>query len=147
MVSRGKCLRLGGFKLISRLEELRTLHSLRTLDVSSNKIKKLKELEHVQDLPYLSNLDLCFNQCQKFKFFRIQVIYKIPQLRVLDGVEITAKDLVKSEIFFGHDLQDKKEIYSRVLPDEEFVDRRLISSHMLDPESDSEVGDYDFFDK
>ena len=115
--------------------------------MSSNKIKKLKELDNIRDLPYLTDLDLCYNQCQKFKFYKLQIIYKIPSIRVLDGVPVTAKDLVKAEIFFGHDLQDKKELFNEIFEDEEFVDRRLVHSHMLDPESDEEADDYDFFDK
>lgn len=99
------------------------------------------------DLSLLTNLDLCFNQCQNLKFYKTQVIYKIPQLRTLDGVAITANDIAKSEIFYGHDLEQKKRIFGGILENEEFVDRRLFKSSMLDPETESEPGDYDFFER
>lgn len=81
------------------------------------------------------------------KFYKTQVIYKIPQLRILDGVYITAQDIAKSENFYGHDIDSKKEIFHSILENEEFVDRRVYKSQMLDPETESEPGDNDFFDK
>lgn len=52
-------------------------------------------------------------------------------------------------IFYGHDLEEKRAIFERLLPNEheQFTDRRLYTSNMIDIESDSEPGDYDFFEK
>lgn len=130
-----------------RLEELKSLENLRFLDLSDNKIGKIRELDHIQGLPFLTNLDLSYNNCQNLKFYKTQVIYKIPQLRILDGVYITANDITKSENFYGHELEAKKEIFHRILEHEEFVDRRVYKSQMLAPETESEPGDDDFFDK
>lgn len=62
-------------------------------------------------------------------------------------MQITPKEVVKSEIFYGYDLEEKQKIFKELLPNEEFNDRRLLNSNMVDPESDSEPGDYDFFEK
>jgi hypothetical protein len=65
----------------------------------------------------------------------------------LDGVKIKAEDVAKAENFYGHDIEDKRAIFNKMLENEEFVDRRLFKSQMIDPETQSEAGDYDFFDK
>jgi hypothetical protein len=46
-------------------------------------------------------------------------------------------------------LEEKRGIFDNLLPNEheQFVDRRLYTSNMIDIESDSEPGDYDFFEK
>lgn len=90
---------------------------------------------------------MSYNPCQKVKFYKIIVFYKLPQLRSLDGNEITEKDFVKAEIFYGGDVKAKEDIFNELLPEEEFIDRRIYTSHMLDPDSDTEPAEYDFFDK
>lgn len=121
--------------------------SLRNADFSANGITSMKELEHLKDIDFLTNLDLSYNPCQNIKFYKIIVVHKLPQLRSLDGLEITEKDFVKAEIFYGGDVEAKKRIFQEVLPEEEFIDRRIFTSHMLDPDSDVEPAEYDFFDK
>ena len=110
-------------------------------------IRGLKELDALKDLSQLASLDLAFNTCQKIKFYKIIIIHKLPQLRSLDGVEITAQNYVKAGIFYGDEVEDKKKIFKTILPEEEYIDRRIFTSYMLDPDSDTEPADYDFFDK
>ena len=86
---------------IRKLDELQSLGALRFQDLSSNEIKKIKELDRQSSLPYQTKLDLCHNSCQTLKLYRLRVIYKLSQLRELDGVQITPKEVVKSEIFYG----------------------------------------------
>ena len=62
----------------------------------------------------------------------------MPQLRSLDGQDVTHLEKVKADILFGADLENKKEIFKNFLPDEQFVDRRLFVAEQIDPESDSE---------
>ncbi len=59
-------------------------------------------------------------------------------LKLLDGQEVSHIEKVKSDILFGADLENTKQIFQTFLPDEEFVDRRLFVSQQIDPESDSE---------
>lgn len=133
--------------LPARLDEISYLTSLRSADFSANNITSMRELDQLKAIDFLTNLDLSYNPCQKIKFYKTIVVFKLPQLRSLDGLEITAKDFVKAEIFYGGDVEAKKAIFKDVLPEEEFIDRRTFTSHMLDPDSDTEPAEYDFFDK
>ena len=55
---------------------------------------------------------------------------------MLDGVEIASEDKVKGEALHGSDVNDKQVIFKSLLPQENFVDRRVHVTNMLDPESD-----------
>ena len=110
---------------------------MRFLDLSGNRISKVRQIVYIEDLPLLTEFDLCFNPIQGKKYYRLQVLYRIPQLRKLDGVDITAKEKVKAENLHGLDLEDKKTIFKTLLPEEEFVDRRIKTYEDIDPESDS----------
>ena len=65
-------------------------------------------------------------------------MFYLPQLRSLDGQDVTHFEKVKADILFGADLENKKEIFKNFLPDEQFVDRRLFVAEQIDPESDSD---------
>ena len=71
-------------------------------------------------------------------FFSIQLISHLPQLKILDGQDITHFEKVKADIVFGDDLENKKEIFCQYLPSEDWVDRRLFFEEQIDPESDSD---------
>jgi len=62
----------------------------------------------------------------------------MPQLRMLDGVEITSEEKVKAENLHGFDLQDRQIIFKSLLPEEKFVDRRIFAIEDVNAESDSE---------
>ena len=123
---------------INRLKGLQGLTNLRYLYLSSNKISHCNQVAYLTDLPFLTELDFCFNDVQNKKFYRFQILYYIPELRKLDGQEVTHFEKVHADILFGADLENKKEIFKAYLPEEEFVDRRLFLNEQIDPESDSE---------
>lgn len=122
---------------ITKLKGLEQNEYLRFLDVSGNKIDKARQVSYIEELPLLTELDMSFNPIQERKCYRLQILYKIPQLRKLDGVEITAKEKVKAENLHGTDLEDRKMIFKALLPEETFVDRRIKRFEDVDPESDS----------
>lgn len=62
----------------------------------------------------------------------------MPNIKKLDGQEVSFYEKVKSDILFGADVEKSKEIFEQYLPDEQFVDRRLFVAEQIDPESDSE---------
>jgi hypothetical protein len=64
----------------------------------------------------------------------------------LDGITITPEEGVKAENFFAQEIEPRKNIFLSVLPEEEFVDRRINKSEFLDPESDSDDGELDMVD-
>ena len=53
------------------------------------------------------------------------MLYGLPGLRNLDGVPVTPEEVVKAENLNGMDLEDRRRIFSQLLPDEEFIDRRI----------------------
>jgi protein phosphatase 1 regulatory subunit 7 len=65
-------------------------------------------------------------------------LFYLPQLRTLDGQEVSHFEKVKADILFGADLENKKEIFKTFLPDEQFIDKRLFVAEQIDPESDSD---------
>jgi len=81
--------------------------SLRFLNLSLNKIEKILQLRYVEGLELLTELDMCFNPIQNKKHYRIQVLFHIPQLRMLDGVDIMAEEKVKAENLHGVDGNDR----------------------------------------
>ena len=54
-----------------RLKGLENLKQLRFLYLSANYINKVKEIKYIENLPYLSELELCFNPIQSKKFYRL----------------------------------------------------------------------------
>ena len=44
-------------------------------------------------------------------------------------------------------MEGKRRIFAGILPEEEFVDRRIHKSEYLDPESDSDNDDFEFADR
>jgi hypothetical protein len=63
----------------------------------------------------------------------------MPQLRMLDGVEITSEEKVKAENLHGYDLQDREIIFKSLLPEEKFIDRRIGCIEDVPPESDDDA--------
>lgn len=62
----------------------------------------------------------------------------MPQLRMMDGVEITNEEKVKAENLHGLDFQDREIIFKSLLPEEKFVDRRINTIEDVHPESESD---------
>ena len=122
---------------IRRLKGLEENEYLRVLNISGNLISKNKQLVYIENLPLLTELDLCFNPIQTKKYYRLQTLYKIPQLRKLDGTVILAQEKVKAENLNGLDTEDRKAIFKSLLPEEEFIDRRICTLQEIDPESES----------
>jgi hypothetical protein len=55
---------------------------------------------------------------------------------MLDGVDIAAEEKVKAENLHGVDRNDRQTIFSSLLPEEKFVDRRMACIEDIDPESE-----------
>lgn len=123
---------------IEKLEGLQDISSLRFLNVSMNNIQKVLQLQHIEQLSLLTDLDLCFNPIQNKKHYRSQALFHIPQLRMLDGQEITGEEKVKAENLHGVDLNDREKIFLSQLPEEKFVDRRLFKYEDIDVESEDD---------
>ena len=94
------------------------------------------QLRYVENLELLTELDLCFNPIQNKKHYRLQVLFHIPELRMIDGFEIIAEEKVKAESLHGVDRNDRETIFTSLLPQEKFVDRRMAIIEDLEVESE-----------
>ena len=74
---------------ISLLGGLVQLISLRTLLLCKNKIRHIRQLGSLENLAYLSIVDLCYNPIQERRYYRLQVLNKLPMLKTLDGTEVS----------------------------------------------------------
>jgi Leucine-rich repeat (LRR) protein len=126
---------------ISHLKGLETIQTLKFLNMSLNNIRKVNQLKYIENLPLITEVDFCVNPVQSCKYYRLQCLFHMPQLRMLDGVEITSEEKVKAENLHGYDLQDREIIFKSLLPEEKFIDRRILRIEDVAAESDSE-GEY-----
>ena len=78
------------------------------------------------------------NPIQTCKYFRLQCLFHMPQLRTIDGTEITAEEKVKAENLHGFDLQDREIIFKSLMAEEKFVDRRIATIEDVPPEADED---------
>ena len=104
---------------------------MRELRLSDNIIRRVRELSYLENLVYLSILDFSNNSIQERKYYRMQILYHLPGLRNLDSVAVTPEDIVKAENLYGMDLEDRKRNLKDVLPEEEFIDRRILVSDVF----------------
>ena len=132
---------------ISKLSGFEIVESLRFLYLCQNNISKVRELNAISELPLITELDLSFNPVQARKYYRLQVLFIIPQLRSLDGSTISAEEKIKAENLHGLDLNDRKQIFQQLLPEEQFVDRRIQTNNEIDPESESEPENIEFIEQ
>ena len=66
------------------------------------------------------------------------MLYHIPQLRELDGVDATSEEKIKAENLHALDLNDREVIFKGLLPEEAFIDRRISKFDDIDPDSESD---------
>ena len=104
-----------------------------------NNIVKVRQLEFIERINLLTELDFACNPIQNKKHYRSQVLYHIPQLRLLDGIEIQIEEKVKAENLHGIDLNDRAQIFKAMLPQETFIDRRIAVYDDIDEESEDEI--------
>lgn len=67
---------------------------------------------------YLNNLDLCYNPLQERKYYRLQIVYKLPMLQLLDGSSLSGEEMVFAESLYGLDVEEKYNIFKKHLPEE-----------------------------
>jgi hypothetical protein len=57
---------------------------------------------------------------------------------MLDGMPTTAESFAKAENLYAADLEDRKQIFKEILPEEEFIDRRINIAQLIEPETESD---------
>lgn len=70
---------------LRKLGGLVSLVALRELKLAKNGIRHIRQVDYLENLMFLTVLDLSYNPLQERKYYRLQVVYKLPMLRLLDG--------------------------------------------------------------
>lgn len=73
-------------------------------------------MSYLENLAFLSELDLCYNPVQERRYYRLQVSYKLPMLKTLDGTDVTPEEVVKAENLYGLDVDERSSIFKGIFP-------------------------------
>ncbi|CAF1579435.1 unnamed protein product, partial [Didymodactylos carnosus] len=116
---------------ISKVEGLESLRNLRELVLDknkirvitgSNKIQELTEVEKLINLVGLSELSLMNNPISRKSTYRLFIVYRLPQVQILDEVLITEDERYRSEVYYtesqvmGGPTVNVTEIFPGLLP-------------------------------
>jgi hypothetical protein len=93
---------------ITTLDGLEPLQALDELDARDNCIERVREVEFLERLPLFSSLLLQGNPCSDLPFYRRRVVFRLQQLRTLDGIAVTSDDKIKAINLHGGDESDLK---------------------------------------
>ncbi|CAL8112952.1 unnamed protein product [Orchesella dallaii] len=77
-----------------------TIANLETLILTNNMIQDLAEIDNLSQLKELKNLSLLFNPISTKEHYRAYVIFRLPQLKVLDFRKIKLKEKEDAKTFF-----------------------------------------------
>eukprot|EP00913_Durusdinium_trenchii_P022535 g21167.t1 len=118
---------LGDWKVHRYLREL----NLRGNYISINRISQMREVDQLASFVFLSELYMQPNPVSQLPQYRAQVLHRLPRLRQLDSQQVTPEERVKTEVIFGADVETRQEIFEQLLPEETFVDRRLMTEELI----------------
>jgi len=108
--------KLEGFPLLKKLHTLfvcnnkitriaqglsEQLPNLETLILTNNRIQDLSDIDPLTEIQTLKTLCLLTNPVAKKQHYRLYIIHKMPQLRVLDFSKIKLKERQSSENYLG----------------------------------------------
>lgn len=100
---------------------------LRKLNISDNRISHITEVARLEHFSFLCELLLAPNPVVELPYYRSQVLHRLPRLRSLDAAPVLAEEKEKADLIYGVDVEARKGIFQELLPQESFVDRRLIT--------------------
>ena len=60
------------------------------------------------------------------------MLYRLGTLRWLDDAAALAEEKVKAAVIYGHEVQEKEQIFKAVLPRETFQDRRHVTAEDIE---------------
>jgi len=87
---------------INRIGSLgESLPHLETLILTNNKISNLSDIDTLEELPALRTLSLIDNGITKKQNYRLYLLHKLPNLRLLDFRKIKLKERQAAETMFG----------------------------------------------
>lgn len=103
------------------------LPKLRKLCVTDNRISEIAEVIGLEAFPVLADLQISPNPIVELPHYRAQVLHRLPRLRSLDAQIAPAEEKVKADLIYGVDVEQRQQTFNGLLPDEKFVDRRLVT--------------------
>jgi len=115
-LQRIKCLLLNNNRIARLSDDLsETLPNIESLILTGNNLQELSDIDPLAKLQNLTVLSLLTNPIASKKFYREYVIFKLPNLRLLDFKKIKQKERQEANAFFkskkGKELQ--KEIQKK----------------------------------
>jgi hypothetical protein len=136
---------------IVHLGYLNKLENLVHLNITSNLVNDIGEIYALQNLKFLCNLDARENQFETINFYKYLVIQALPQLLKYDGQDILPEEKADTDVFFGKDIEARRNIFSEHLPQEKFTDLRLyhignviVHKNELDEVEDPSLQTYEY---
>ncbi|XP_006516440.1 leucine-rich repeat-containing protein 9 isoform X3 [Mus musculus] len=116
----------------NRLRELSKLQSLVKLEklfLGYNKIQDITELEKLDVIPSLRELTVYGNPICRKMVHRHVLIFRLPNLQMLDGIPINSDDRAKAEFHFSELQAKKSSIIQNNLP----TSKSSLPSHLQTP--------------
>ncbi|XP_077946052.1 leucine-rich repeat-containing protein 9 isoform X1 [Gasterosteus aculeatus] len=83
---------------IRELNHLDPLTELRKLFLGMNKLQDITELDKLEVLPSLTELSVVGNPVTKTSLYRPEMVLRLSQLQVLDGVMVTLEETTRAEL-------------------------------------------------
>ncbi|XP_060529298.1 U2 small nuclear ribonucleoprotein A' [Cylas formicarius] len=100
-LKRLKCLLLNNNRIVRIGEHLEEyIPNLDTLVLTGNQMEELGDLEPLLTLEKLTSLSLMHNPVTAKQHYRLYVIYKLPQLKLLDFRKIKTKEREEAKVLF-----------------------------------------------
>ncbi|XP_054909202.1 leucine-rich repeat-containing protein 9 isoform X2 [Poeciliopsis prolifica] len=91
---------------IRELSHFGTLTKLHKLFLNVNKLQDISELQKLEGLPCLTELSVTGNPVARNSQHRLEVILHVTQLEMLDGLPITAEELMKAQVLHEEQYQN-----------------------------------------
>lgn len=99
---------------ITRIENLEGCESLEKLDLTVNFVGQVSSVSNLKGNEHFSTLYLTGNPCTDFEHYREYVIATLPQLQVLDGIEIQKSERIKALQIYEEvkqKIQEQEQLY------------------------------------
>ncbi|XP_017889561.2 uncharacterized protein LOC108630659 [Ceratina calcarata] len=88
-----------GYNKLTTLEFLKDAYSLRVIDLKFNKVDDLLELQNCKGL--IQEMDLRGNGCTRWPNYKAVILFSIPSIQRIDGVEVTSAEKIAAVTSFA----------------------------------------------